>query len=110
MLTHISSISLAALIAALLLVIEHYALLPYVRSIWRRDMPVLVRYTLGTLAMNGTLTILNLAVDMDNVESAAAIVIVVTCSGLAVFACYGLDELIARISEWYESFKLEQAK
>lgn len=110
MLTHISSILLAALIAALLLVIEHYAFLPYIRSILRRDMPTLARYVLGTLAMNGTLTLLNLTVEMDTVESAAAIVIVVTLSGLAVFACYGLDELIALISEWYETFKLEQAK
>lgn len=98
-------ITVTCLISALLLLLQHYALLPYARHIARKELPTLTRYVLGVLALNGPLVILFafLPQGLTPLIVNLAIIAVTTTGGLAVLAAYGLDIVVERLAQWYEN-------
>lgn len=102
------SIALAAISSALLLLLEHYALLSYTRHVARREMPFIVRYVLGTLALNGALVMLFWLDPKTN--AANAIIWVTAISGLAVLLAYAVDWVVESLSQWREESELRRAR
>lgn len=101
-------IVLACLVAALLLVVEHYALLPLCRLVFRIEMPPLVRYVLGVLALNGTLVVLfDKLPTLTPLTAVIATIAVTVCGGSALGLVYAVDWVAERLAQWRESQELQ---
>jgi hypothetical protein len=94
-------------IAALILLVEHYAVLIYTRLLSGNPLPVLPRYVIGTLAMNGTLTVFFfLQPSLTPLGAAASVILITSLSGLAVFLAYGLDWCFEGLAQRREAREL----
>lgn len=98
-------VALAGIAAALLLLLQHYAILPYVRHIWRRNMPIILRYVAGMLAVNGSLVMLFWL--EPSVEPATAVIWVTSCGGTAVMLAYVLDKVVEELAQRREERELK---
>lgn len=87
-----------------MLIIQHYAVLPIVRHIWRQKMPILARYLIGSLAMNGSLVVMFWL--SPNEDPGLALVWVTGCGGVATLFCYAVDRIVEEIAQGHEAREL----
>jgi len=80
------STTITAIIASLILFGQHY--FPW-RQWLRRDLPLLARYTLGALGLNGPLAVLFL--QWGDHSAAIAVTVVTLVGGLTLYTTYWLD-------------------
>jgi len=85
-------IAITAFVAGLLLLVEHW--LPW-RMIFKRDMPRVLAYILGVLAMALPLTAL--LVRWREYDALAALWAVIVFSGLSVMGAYLVDWLLGKV-------------
>lgn len=95
----LTAIFTAALFTALILGIQHYAILPYYRAGVRRDMPILMRYVIGVLAILApSFVLFSVWGTLSANDAILALSLITAIGGLAVFCFYGLDHLFTQIS------------
>lgn len=97
-------ITLAGAICFLMLLVQHYAILPIVRHIWRKKLPVLPRYLIGTLAMNGSLVVMFWLSPNEN--PVVAVMWVTGFGGAATMLAYGIDQVVEALARAREEKEL----
>jgi hypothetical protein len=93
-------------ISGLLLFFQHYAILVFVRLIWRQKLPTLPRYIIGTLAVNGSLTVMFWI--SPNEPPAESVIVVTTMSGLFVLLAYAIDWALEAAAQRHEQNELDK--
>lgn len=84
----------ASAISAIILLLEHYALVPLWKKTLNQEMPPLARYVAGVLALYVPITWAYLSI--SQLDSGSAVTIlwgVSVIGGATVFATYGFDRL-----------------
>lgn len=107
----ISQIALAALVAGMQQIIQHY--FPW-GLIFRRELPRVLAYIVGTLAFMVPLTWLFVIWELGGVHASYAHLVAawacVGASGLAVVLVRGIDWLLDRVLRSYEHEEIDDAK
>lgn len=107
-----TEIHLAALIAALLLIAEHY--FPW-SMLLHRKLPRLAAYVLGVLALTGPLSALygfwiQTQAEIESYFYLGALWAVVGAGGAAVLVCHALDHILERLALARELSELLQLR
>jgi hypothetical protein len=107
----LSQIALAALVSGMQQCIQHY--FPW-GLIFRRELPRVIAYAIGTLAYIVPLTVLFIQWDKCNVTAPGihllALWVCVSASGAAVILVRGIDWMLDRVRRSYEDEELSDAK
>lgn len=97
---------IAGTVSGLILMLQHWAILPIVRHIWRVKMPTLPRYIIGTLAINGSLTVMFWLSPSE--PPATSVIVVTTMSGCFVLLAYVIDWAVEAAARRHEEEELKK--
>ena len=89
-----AQIGLAALVASLTLLVQHY--FPW-RLVFRKDLPRVLAYVMGVLALAAPLS--GLFVVWGEFASLVSLWVVIGAGGISVMGAYGLEWLLKKIRE-----------